>query len=223
MSGTVVRTPKQVDGVRVENVVASGTFSLDGGTWDVDNNVWLIGAADSMQGEAVVVIDAAHDAQAIADAVGDRAVAAIICTHGHDDHIDAVDALREATDAPAFIHPDDTMLWDATVATPADGELADKQVFDLVNTPLQIIHTPGHTPGACCVYAPELGVVFTGDTLFHGGPGATGRSFSSYPTILESITKKLFALPDDTLVLTGHGEATTIGAEKAASGGWPPA
>lgn len=212
----LIDTPHEVDGVRVEKVVTSGTFSLDGETHDVDNNVWLVG-----NDQAVVVIDAAHDAQAIADAVGDRAVAAIICTHGHDDHVDAVGALRELTDAAAFIHPADTMLWDATVPTPADGELADKQVFDLVDTPLQVLHTPGHTPGACCLYAPQLGVVFSGDTLFQGGPGATGRRFSSYPQIVESIRGKLFRLPDDTVVLTGHGDSTSIGAERIASDEWP--
>lgn len=214
----VVATPNQIDGVRVERVVTEGTFSLDGGTWEVDNNVWLIG-----NDSTVVVIDAAHDAEAIKTAIGDRDVAAIICTHGHNDHINAVAQLRELTDAAAFLHPADLMLWDATVPTPPDAEMSDKQVFDLVETPLRVLHTPGHTPGACCLYAPELGVVFTGDTLFNGGPGATGRSFSSYPDIVASIKKKLFALPDETVVFTGHGDSTTIGAEKARSREWPDA
>jgi glyoxylase-like metal-dependent hydrolase (beta-lactamase superfamily II) len=77
-----------------------------------------------------------------------------------------------------------------------------------------VLHTPGHAPGAVCLYAPELGAVFTGDTLFHGGPGATGRSYSDFPTVIRSISDKLFTLPDDTLVHTGHGEITTIGAER---------
>jgi glyoxylase-like metal-dependent hydrolase (beta-lactamase superfamily II) len=78
---------------------------------------------------------------------------------------------------------------------------------------LHVIHTPGHTPGACCFHVPALGVVFSGDTLFNGGPGATGRSFSNFDTIIESIRTRLLTLPPDTLVLTGHGEATTVGAE----------
>lgn len=216
MSAEQVATPRQVDGVRVERVVTSGTFSLDGETFDVDNNVWLVGTDTE-----VVVIDAAHDADAIVQAIDGRTVSAILCTHGHDDHIDAVDALREQVGAPAFIHPDDTMLWDATVPTPADGELADKQSFAVIDDcPLTVLHTPGHTPGACCLHAPDLGVVFTGDTLFQGGPGATGRSFSSRPQIEDSIRRRLFRLPDDTVVLTGHGDSTTIEAERAASEHW---
>ena len=80
----------------------------------------------------------------------------------------------------------------------------------------QAIHTPGHSPGSTCLYAVDLGVLFSGDTLFNGGPGATGRSFSDHDTIVKSIRERLFALPDDTVVHTGHGEDTTIGAEKAA-------
>ena len=79
---------------------------------------------------------------------------------------------------------------------------------------LEVLHTPGHSPGACCFYAPSLGVLFSGDTLFNGGPGATGRSYSSFPTIIASITDRLLTLPEETIVLTGHGDPTTIGAEK---------
>lgn len=87
-------------GARIEHLVTSGTFSLDGGTWDVDNNVWLVG-----DDSEVVVIDAAHDADAIAEAVGDRRLVAIVCTHAHDDHIDAAPALAERTGAPILLHP----------------------------------------------------------------------------------------------------------------------
>ena len=77
-----------------------------------------------------------------------------------------------------------------------------------------MIHTPGHSPGAVCFYAPELNCVFTGDTLFHGGPGATGRSYSDYDTIVASIREKLFTLPGATVVHTGHGRDTLIAAEQ---------
>jgi len=75
------------------------------------------------------------------------------------------------------------------------------------------VHTPGHSPGSTCLYAADLGTVFTGDTLFCGGPGATGRSFSDHPTIVESIRTRLLTLPGDTVVRTGHGDDTTIAAE----------
>src|ERR1700745_3225409 len=92
---------------RVERVVTSGTFSLDGGTWDVDNNVWLLGDDDE-----VVVVDAAHDAEAILASVGSRTLLAVVSTHGHDDHVGAAGAVADATGAPVLIHPDDLMLWD---------------------------------------------------------------------------------------------------------------
>ncbi|WAL66684.1 MBL fold metallo-hydrolase [Amycolatopsis cynarae] len=195
----------------VRNVVTSGVFTLDGGSWDVDNNVWIVG--DDAE---VLVIDAAHDAAAIAEAVGEAAVRAIVCTHAHNDHVNAAPELARSTGAPILLHPADRVLWDLTHPDRApDGELADGQRLTIAGTELTVLHTPGHAPGAVCLHAPGLGTVFTGDTLFHGGPGATGRSYSDYPTIVRSIREKLFTLPDDTVVRTGHGESTTIGAEKA--------
>ena len=203
-----IETPYALPGVSVLRVVTSGTFSLDGGTWDVDNNVWLVG--DDAE---VVVVDPAHDAAPIIDAIGDRRVVAIVATHGHNDHITAVQALRDATGAPAWLHPDDRMLWDETVPIPPDGDLSDGQVIDVAGVRLEVRHTPGHSPGAVSLYVPSLGTVLTGDTLFHGGPGATGRSYSSFPTILDSIRTRLLSLPAATRVLTGHGDETTIGNE----------
>ena len=200
----------------VQNLVTSGVFELDGGSWDVDNNVWIVG--DDAE---VIVIDAAHDAKAIANVVGERKLAAIVCTHAHNDHVNAAPELAEATGAPILLHPDDRVVWNLTHPDRApDGELADDQRITIAGTELRVIHTPGHAPGAVCLYAEKLGVVFTGDTLFNGGPGATGRSYSDYPTILKSIREKLFTLPEATKVHTGHGDGTTIGAEKAASSGW---
>ncbi|WP_290056892.1 MBL fold metallo-hydrolase [Amycolatopsis solani] len=200
----------------VQNLVTSGVFRLDGGSWDVDNNVWLVG--DDAE---VIVIDAAHDAKAIENVVGERKLVAIVCTHAHNDHVNAAPELADATGAPILLHPDDRVVWDLTHPGRApDGELADGQAITIAGTALRVIHTPGHAPGAVCLYAEELGVVFTGDTLFNGGPGATGRSYSDYPTIVKSIREKLFTLPESTKVHTGHGEGTTIGTEKTASGGW---
>ncbi|MFL1381641.1 MULTISPECIES: MBL fold metallo-hydrolase [unclassified Nocardiopsis] len=198
-----------MSGARVEQLVTSGVFALDGGEWEVDNNVWLVG--DDAE---VLVVDAPHDADAIAKAVGGRRVVAIVCTHAHNDHVDAAPALADAVGAPILLHPDDRVLWD--MAHPdrvPDGSLAEGREIAVAGTVLRVLHTPGHTPGAVCLYAPGLGTVFSGDTLFRGGPGATGRSFSDFPTIIDSIRDRLLTLPPETVVRTGHGDSTTIGEE----------
>ncbi|MEV6151081.1 MBL fold metallo-hydrolase [Nonomuraea sp. NPDC052129] len=193
----------------IDRVITSGTFSLDGGTWDVDNNVWLVGDA-----REVVVIDAAHDARAIADRVGERTVKAVVCTHAHNDHINAAKELAELTGAPIRLHPADQVLWDQVYGQDVPYEpLADGEKVEVGGIALEVLHTPGHAPGAVCLYAPDLGVLFSGDTLFKGGPGATGRSYSSFDTIVDSIARRLLGLPGETVVHTGHGDSTSIGAE----------
>ncbi|WP_446039268.1 MBL fold metallo-hydrolase [Streptomyces sp. SID1121] len=203
MTGSATSAP------RVDHLVTSGTFSLDGGTWDVDNNVWIVG-----DDSEAIVIDAAHDAAAIEAALDGRTLRAVVCTHAHNDHIDAAPALAAATGAPILLHPDDLPLWKQTHPDRApDGELTDGGTLAVGGITLTVLHTPGHAPGAVCLYAPALSTVFTGDTLFQGGPGATGRSFSHFPTIIDSIRDRLLALPPETVVRTGHGDPTTIGAE----------
>ena len=202
--------------VRVEKVVTSGTFNLDGGSWAVDNNVWSLG-----DDEQVLIIDAAHDADAIAAAANGREVAAIVCTHAHDDHVNAAPALSAKVGAPVLLHPADDVLWRLAHpdARPA-AELADGDTLRVAGVDVRVLHTPGHAPGAVCLHVPELGVVFTGDTLFNGGPGATGRSHSDFPTIIDSIRDRLLTLPPETVVHTGHGEDTTIGGEAPHLGEW---
>ncbi|MFI6237435.1 MBL fold metallo-hydrolase [Micromonospora sp. NPDC050784] len=194
---------------RVDHTVTSGTFSLDGQTFDVDNNVWVIG-----DDRECVVLDAPHDVAAILALVGDRQVRAILATHAHDDHVRVAPELAEATGAPVLLHASDRVLWDMVHPhLPPNGELHDGQSIEVGGTTLRVLHTPGHSPGACSFHAPDLGTVFTGDTLFAGGPGATGRSYSDFDTIVRSIRTRLLTLPAETVVHTGHGDDTTIGAE----------
>ena len=195
----------------IELVTTDGIFALDGGEWEVTNNIWLVG-----DDREVVIIDAAHDAARIVDAVNGRRVRAIVLTHGHNDHINAAVPLREAVDAPILLHPADRMLWDVVWpdASP-DRAIEPGTSISVAAHELGVLHTPGHSPGCCCFLDDASGVVFSGDTLFCGGPGATGRSHSDEPTIIESIRTMLLALPDHTVVHTGHGDSTTIGAERA--------
>ncbi len=202
--------------MRLDRVITSGVFSLDGQDFDVDNNVWIVG-----DDREVIVIDAAHSAEEILAGVGDRTLKAIVSTHGHNDHINAAVEVATKAGCPIYLHPDDAMLWDVVYPEHRfDTELSDGDVITVGNTELRIIHTPGHSPGGCCLHVPAERVVFSGDTLFNGGPGATGRSFSSYDVILDSIESKLFSLPSQTVVHTGHGDSTSIGAEAPSLPEW---
>lgn len=203
---------------RIDHTVTSGTFSLDGQTFDVDNNVWVVG-----DDSECIVIDAPHDADAILAVVGDRQLTAIVCTHAHDDHVRVAPELAAKSGAPVLLHPDDLPVWRLTHAdvTP-DRWLADDDVLSVGGVDVHVRHTPGHAPGCCCFYVPDLGVVFSGDTLFAGGPGATGRSFSDFPTIARSIRERLLTLPAETVVHTGHGDSTTIGDARAHIDEWDP-
>jgi glyoxylase-like metal-dependent hydrolase (beta-lactamase superfamily II) len=202
--------------VTIELVKTSGIFSLDGDDFEVENNVWIVG--DERE---VMIIDAAHDHRPIAEAVGGRATVAIVATHGHNDHINAARALAEVLGAPILLHPDDLMLWQEVYPDRnPDGYLANGMELSVGDASIEVLHTPGHTPGGCCLYLESEAVLFTGDTLFRGGPGATGRRYSDFPTIIASIREQLLVLPAVTRALPGHGEETTIGTESPHLGDW---
>lgn len=194
--------------LRVEKVITSGVFELDGGSWEVDNNIYLVGDDTD-----VIVIDAAHTAGPIIDAVAGRHVVGVICTHGHNDHVTVAPELSGRLDTEVLLHPADDVLWKQTHPEVPHSPLSDGQRIAIAGTDLEILHTPGHSPGSVCLHLPEVGILFSGDTLFSGGPGATGRSYSDFPQIIGSIRDRLFTLPGETSVLTGHGEGTTIGTE----------
>ncbi|WP_322747508.1 MULTISPECIES: MBL fold metallo-hydrolase [unclassified Frankia] len=199
-------------GIRVDRIITRGEFLIDGQSFTVDNNIWLVG--DDTE---VLVIDAAHDPSVILAAIDGRHVSVIVATHGHNDHINAAVELAARVRAPIALCPADLMLWQAVYPDRApDLELADGQRLPIAGGGwLHVMHTPGHSPGGICLYGVIGGdpVLFSGDTLFRGGPGATGRSFSDFPTILDSIRSRLLILPPETVVHTGHGDDTTIGNE----------
>jgi len=188
------------DGFTVQRVVVG----------QLDNNVYLI--EDTSSGD-VLLIDAADDAATILDLVDDRHVMGVLTTHGHWDHHQAVPAVPDALEAPFMVHPLDARIANKRI----DADIV-PGAMNIGDSTATIHHTPGHTPGSVCLSLP--GVVFTGDTLFPGGPGATRFEHSSFVTIIESLTTELFTLPDETIVLPGHGASTTIGTERPQLESW---
>lgn len=201
---------------RVELLTTTGTLwrAVEGGEregFEIENNVWIIG-----NDTEAIVIDASHDAEAIARAVGDRQVHGILLTHGHEDHVNAAVEAAELLDAEILLHAADNFLWESTYpGTLPQHEIAHGDSFAVAGFTLDAVHTPGHTPGSVCFIVRDERIVFSGDTLFHGGPGATRWDYSSFPTIIESIERQLLTLPGTTQVLPGHGEGTTVAAESA--------
>lgn len=196
------------------------SWSFDNGTMlmrsallgQYDNNVFVVACAQTGDG---VIIDAAAEPDRILELADGVQVKAILTTHGHFDHIQAVDAVSESLSIPFRLHAAD----DSIANRPNPDPLTDGEVVEFGETSLLTVHTPGHTPGSVSFLTP--GVVFSGDTLFPGGPGATRFDHSSFETIIESISTRLFALDDETVVYPGHGPTnTTIGTERPALPDW---
>jgi len=172
----------------------------------IDNAAYVVACPET---GAAVLIDAANEADKLIDAVGDLKLVAILETHGHADHWQALAAVQaQFPGAWTGAHPADLKMFPEP---PPARSLEHGQLVDFGNRQLQVLSTPGHTPGSICFYHP--GFVFTGDTLFPGGPGATTPPLGHFPTIVESIRSQLMPLPPATVVFPGHGGATSIGAE----------
>ena len=192
---------------RIDAVRITGVYAHTDPPETIENNVWVIG-----DDQEVLVIDASHDVTPILATVDGRRVTQIVCTHGHWDHVNRALVLQEAVDAPVALHPADRMLWDELHASPPDLDLTADDLLLIGGLELKVLHTPGHTPGSVCLYD-QAGTLFSGDTLFEGGPGATAIRFGDFEVIIGSISEQLLALPGETAVHTGHGPSTTIGAE----------
>jgi glyoxylase-like metal-dependent hydrolase (beta-lactamase superfamily II) len=223
---------------RIEQVVTSGTVTLDDTEYDVENNTYLVGDDDE-----VIVIDPAYDAEAILKEVGDREVMAVILTDGNDHHLNVVLEVAAAGEedeenwAPIALHRGDRLLWrdyfgrlakdeededDAKALRSLEPDiwLEDGGVFEIADSALEIVHTPGHTPGAVCVISEQLGVLFSGDTLHRGRPGSIGGVYEDLRKQLNSIGALLTPLPKELRVLPGQGEETTAGEEDARWNSW---
>jgi glyoxylase-like metal-dependent hydrolase (beta-lactamase superfamily II) len=169
------------------------------------NNVYVIRCAGTGQ---AVLVDAADEPDVLLPLCDELQVGDVLTTHGHRDHIQAVPAVRAAGHRVGVAPADAEML-------PAhDFEIADEEVIEVGRLRLHALHTPGHTRGSTCFKVEGSPVLLSGDTLFPGGPGNTRRNPTDFATIIRSIQQRLFTLPDDTIVLPGHGAETTIGTER---------
>jgi glyoxylase-like metal-dependent hydrolase (beta-lactamase superfamily II) len=171
----------------------------------VDNNVLVLRCTET--GDAVL-LDAANEHERLLELCQRLGVRRVLETHGHWDHIQAVPQLRDAGYSVGVTAQDAGML------PSYDEVIEDDSVIDVGRLRLRTIHTPGHTPGSMCFLLEGHPILFSGDTLFPGGPGNTSYEGGDFPTIIESVDRRLFTLPADTIVLPGHGDRTTIGAER---------
>ncbi|MBM4416521.1 MAG: MBL fold metallo-hydrolase [Chloroflexi bacterium] len=184
---------------------AQVTVELVGPLGPFENNAYIV---RPMAGGAATVVDAPAGAEAIVEALGGAAVERIVVTHSHRDHWDGFGVLRAHTQAPVFASERETELDPAHGVQP----LADGAAFAVGGAQVEVLHTPGHTPGSICLRVG--GALLTGDTLFPGGPGHS-RSPEALQQAIAAITGRLYPLPEATLVLPGHGAGTTIGASRA--------
>jgi glyoxylase-like metal-dependent hydrolase (beta-lactamase superfamily II) len=178
-----------------------------------ENNVFVMRCRDT--GEAVL-IDAANEHERLLELCTTLGVRRVLETHGHWDHIQAVPAMREAGYEVAVTAADAPRLADVGY----DVFIDDAEVIEVGRLRLHAIHNPGHTPGSISFKVENAPILFTGDTLFPGGPGATKFDGGDFPTIIDSIDNKLFTFPADTIVLPGHGLDTTIGTERPHLAEW---
>jgi len=189
----------------------------------LQSNCYVVGSEDTKVG---IIIDPGGDAPVILDRVEQLGLSIkyIVNTHGHIDHIAANRQLKEATQALIAIHRDDAqwlmsdqgdfarMLGVLSPGPPADVLLDEGDEIDFGNDSLQVIHTPGHSLGGISLVGD--GMVFCGDTLFAMGVGRVDLPGGSWETLMQSIKTRLFTMPDETIVYTGHGPPSTIGREK---------
>jgi len=169
-------------------------------------NTWLVGDTDE-----VIVVDPGRDAEAVLAAVSDREILAVICTHGHPGHVAAALEVAARDEAPVALHPRDVLAWrEAHRGREPDIDMAEGGIFEVAGVALEVIHTPGHSPGSVSLYCEQLGVVFSGDALTADGPAPHAGEYPDFPGQLSAIGQELLTLPDETRVLPGHGEETTV-------------
>ncbi|PWV44901.1 MBL fold metallo-hydrolase [Nocardiopsis sp. L17-MgMaSL7] len=195
----------------VIRVRTAGTFEFDGEKYEIISNTWII-EADK---DGVVIIDPAHDAEAIMKAVGDREVYLVACTNGYSPHIESALAIAEETEADIALHPREMRAWRRIHGAEHRPEIdvEGEGALDIGDLHIDVLALPGTTNGTVGFYVSELGAVFSGDTLRKGEPGMVGNTYIDYTTQLASIGENLLSLPPDTRILPDRGPSTTVEAE----------
>ena len=179
-------------------------------------NAWVIG-----DDEEVIVVDPGTDARAVFDTAGDREILAVICTHGHAAHVGAALEVAGRDESPVALHPRDRLTWrEAHGDALPEIEMEQDGAFEVSDVTLEVMHTPGHTPGSVSIYCEDLGVVFTGDALLATGPCPHEGDYPDFAGQLSAIGSELLTLPPETRVLPGHGEETTVGAAEKNFDSW---
>lgn len=176
-----------------------------------DNRVYVVSSPGTKK---AVVIDAADEADRILEACRGFEVKAILTTHGHHDHLQAIDAVKQKLGTPFLMHPADIKI----AGRRPDELLSDGQEISLGTANLHVLHTPGHTPGSVCFVLEPI--IFTGDTLFPGGPGATRWEYSSFAQIMDSIEQRVMPYPDRTVIYPGHGAPSSLRVERPHLEAW---
>jgi glyoxylase-like metal-dependent hydrolase (beta-lactamase superfamily II) len=178
-------------------------------------NTWIVG-----DDEDVIVIDPGDDADQVLQAVGDREIMAVICTHGHARHAAAALTVAARDEAPVALHPADRAAWRDTHDTDPEIEMADGGKFDVADVTLEVLHAPGHSRGSVVLYCEELDAAFTGDVVTAKGPVPHDGGFPNWGRQLDAIGAQVLTLPAQTRLLPGHGDEFTVALAEKRFNGW---
>ena len=202
----------------ITRVRTAGTFEFDGEKFEVLSNTWIVDADK----DGVIVIDPAHDSEAILEAIGERDIYLVACTNGYAPHIESAIAVAEEAEAPIALHPREMRVWRRFHGAEhrPEIEVEGEGALDVGDLHIDVLALPGSSPGTVGYYISQKGVVFSGDIVRAGEPGMVGDTYIDYTTQLASIGEKLLSLPPETRLLPDRGPASTSAAENRNFDSW---